>query len=185
MDCTNIDDDKELFTEICLDSDSDEEVSSFKSAEFIRRTLPRPRPLPPPEPLIKYMEKIGDFEKHIQEKFYNLLQIVDRSTFHRIKRPIIIFFNHFRELFYHHSKWLDIFRRVALKFADRIEFIAGDQLDIDLIHPYVNPLNFFSCFIRPQDEDPTVFAIDENKQIFNISIFIKPRRIYVNCVKIY
>lgn len=94
------------------------------------------------------------------------MQIVDRSTFHRIKRPIIIFFNHFRELFYHHSKWLDIFRRVALKFADRIEFIAGDQLDIDLIHPYVNPLNFFSCFIRPQDEDPTVFAIDENKQIF-------------------
>lgn len=55
MDCTNIDDDKELFKEICLDSDSDEEVSGFKSAEFIRRTLPRPRPLPPPEPPIKYM----------------------------------------------------------------------------------------------------------------------------------
>lgn len=166
MDCTNIDDDMELFKEICLESDSDEEVITFKSSEFIRRTLPRPRPHPPPEPPSKYMENFGDFEKYIQEKCNKLLKIVDRSTFHRIKRPIIIFFNHFQELFYHHSKWLDIFHRIALKFADRIEFIAGDQLDIDLIHPNVNPLNFFSYFIRPQDEDPTVFAIDENKQIF-------------------
>lgn len=163
MNGATIEEEYQLFQQICLDSDTDED--STVDYENVRETPLRLRPRPPPEPTKPIVEKYIDFEKYLQENYGNRIKILNRSTFHLIQRPIILFFNHFREKCFYHTEWLDRFYKVSLKYGDRIEFIAADQMDMDLMYPHTNPINFFCYLISPEDESPCVYAIDETKQI--------------------
>ncbi|XP_037826870.1 uncharacterized protein LOC119614835 [Lucilia sericata] len=56
--------------------------------------------------------------------------------------------------------------KLSLKYSDRIEFIAADMIDMDVMFPGRNPLNFYCRFVRPEDESPNTYAIDEKKRIY-------------------
>ncbi|KAI8129182.1 hypothetical protein FF38_12974 [Lucilia cuprina] len=77
-------------------------------------------------------------------------------------------FNHFREKCAYHSKWLDRMYELSIKYGDRIEFIAADLFDMDIIFPDRNPLQYFSIFVRPEDVTPTVYALDEKKCVHEL-----------------
>ncbi|XP_065354420.1 uncharacterized protein LOC135948896 [Calliphora vicina] len=54
---------------------------------------------------------------------------------------------------------------LALKYGDRIVFIAADMIDMDVMYPGRNSINFFCRLVRPEDESPNTYAIDEKKRI--------------------
>ncbi|KAI8129615.1 hypothetical protein FF38_12962 [Lucilia cuprina] len=119
-----------------------------------------------PQATLRYIPlKYIDFEEYVKENCHNKIKILNREIFHEIKRPIVIFFNHFREKCAYHTKWLDEMYKLSLKYGDRIEFIAADMIDIDVIFPGRNPLNFYCRLVRPEDESPNTYAIDEKKRI--------------------
>lgn len=156
---SSIEEDLELFKEICIETDSDSETEDFIS--FFGKPLPRP----PPEPATEYLEKWIDFEKYIEEKCENRINILDRSRFHNIERPIIIGFNHFRERCYYHTKWLDRFYQLSLIYGNRIEFIVADFMDIDIMYPHSNPISFYCTLVKPENESFYVYTIDERKRM--------------------
>ncbi|XP_037826945.1 LOW QUALITY PROTEIN: uncharacterized protein LOC119614928, partial [Lucilia sericata] len=127
----------------------------------------RYKPIPKPKLLLKAPAYI-DFELYIKEKCGNKIKVLNRETFPHIKRPIVIMFNHFREKCTYHTKWLDRMYELSIKYGDRIEFIAADLFDMDIIFPGRNPLKFFSIFVRPEDVTPTVYALDEKKCVHEL-----------------
>ncbi|KNC25552.1 hypothetical protein FF38_12971 [Lucilia cuprina] len=106
-----------------------------------------------------------DFELYIKENCENKIKVLNRETFTQIQRPIVIFFHHFREKCAYLSKWLDIIYQLVLKYGDRIEFIAADIYDIDVIYPRSNPINFYRRIVRPKKDSPKIYVIDEKKRI--------------------
>ncbi|KAM7360635.1 uncharacterized protein ACRADG_006586 [Cochliomyia hominivorax] len=107
-----------------------------------------------------------DFELYIKEKCENKIQILDRKTFHQIKRPILICFHHFREKCAYTSKWLDRIYQLSLKYGDRIEFIVANMYDTDLLYPGRNPINFYCRLVAVENQCPNVYAINEKKLIY-------------------
>lgn len=160
--------DFDLFSEISINSDSEDEYYAdsdsdifFKKSSIIRHSQQygqyRQYRRPPLEPI--------NFEKYVQENCQNKIKLLQRSTFHQITKPIIIFFNHFREKCAYHVKYLDRFYELSLKYGDRIDFIAADMLDIDIMHKKWYSLNLFCNLVSPERESATIYAIDERKRI--------------------
>ncbi|KAM7360505.1 uncharacterized protein ACRADG_005820 [Cochliomyia hominivorax] len=153
----------DLFSEVSLNSDNDDDYFSDSDSDvyFIRRTryLYNLR-LPPLEPV--------DFENYIRDNCQNKIKILQRSTFHQIKKPIIIFFNHFQEKCAYHTKYLDRFSEIALKYGEQIEFIAADMLDIDVMNSKWHPIDHFSNLVSPERETILTYAIDEQKRIYQL-----------------
>lgn len=161
MECDIVEEELKKFREICIDD------NDTKSADKFANTFGKPIPAAPREPPHWAEEKFVHFEKYVREKCENKITILDRSTFHQIKRPIIIGFNHFREKCYYLTKCLDRLYEVSLKYGDRIEFIAADQIDMDIMYPQTNPIRYFCNLVRPEDESLRVYVIDERKRIYD------------------
>uniref|UniRef100_A0A1I8QE90 Thioredoxin domain-containing protein n=1 Tax=Stomoxys calcitrans TaxID=35570 RepID=A0A1I8QE90_STOCA len=153
-------DDLEIFKELSHNPDSDSD-DDFLEANFWKKP-PLPREIKPPTKG-EYIE----LETYIEENCGNRLTILQSSqSFSNLERPLVIFFNHFRELCYYHTKWLDSFHQLALKYEDHIDFMVGDLMDIDVLYPHRNPLEFFSAMAFPEQETPLTFAVDTKRRIY-------------------
>lgn len=122
------------------------------------RFIPKPK-------LKRILPEYVDFEKYIKTNCENKITILKRESFPQIKRPIVIFFNHFREYCAFHIKWLNIAHQLSLKYGEQIEFIVADIMDIDVLYTGKNPLSFCSRLIRPEHQTAFVYAIDEKKRV--------------------
>lgn len=154
MEGEKINEDLDIFKEICIDSDTDYDSDDLFGIQ------------PPAPPTSKKEFVHVEFEKYIQEKCENKIKLLNRSTFRAIKRPIVICFNHFREKCAHLIGYLDTIYELAHKYGEYIEFIAADRIDIDILYPHKNPIEFFCNMVRPERESLHIYAIDERKRIY-------------------
>lgn len=150
---------KKMLEKLAKSKCEDENIYVYKQWRY--------KPIPQPKQRIKLPDKI-DFEQYIQEKCENKVKILKRETFHEIKKPIIIMFCHFRELCHYHTQYLDRLYQLAKIYNERIEFIAADIYDMDIMFPGRNPLSFYSILVRPEDITPNTYAINENKCIYEL-----------------
>ena len=111
-----------------------------------------------------FVLKHVEFEQYIRDNCENKIKILNRETFHQILRPILIVFNHFHMKCAYHTKWLDMLYELATKYGDYIELIAADIIDMEIMYPNSNPMNFFACITRPEEKSSIIFAIDEKKR---------------------
>lgn len=110
--------------------------------------------------------KCINFEQYVKKHFKNKIQIFNRDTFHYIKKPIVIAFNHFRAKCAYHTKWLDRLYKLSLKYGDRIEFLVADMFDLDILYPGRNPITFFSRLAKSEDVTLSIYTINEKKEIY-------------------
>lgn len=133
----------------------EKELSGEKSKIKASRKQEKGRPL---------VLKDVHFEQYIRDNCANKITILHRETFHQILHPIIIIFNHFHVKCAYHTKWLDMLYELALQYGDRMEFIAADIIDMNIMYPNSNPMNFFTRITRPEEEPSTIFVIDQKKR---------------------
>lgn len=150
---------EKMLKQLAMEKGGDENIYVYKQWRY--------KPIPQPKERVKPPEKI-DFELYIKEKCENKIKILKRETFHEIKKPIIIMFNHFREMCYYHKIYLNRLYELAGKYGEHIEFIAADIYDIDIIFPGRSPLSFYSILVRPEDITPYTYAINEHKCIYEL-----------------
>ncbi|KAI8129184.1 hypothetical protein FF38_12963 [Lucilia cuprina] len=122
------------------------------------------RPPTPPRIVLKAI----DFEEYVKENYEDKIKILNRKTFQQISKPIIIVFNHFREKCAYHTKILDTVHQLALKYGERIEFIAADMFDIDLLKFKRIALDFFYGDVSPEKVNAFIFAIDQQKRVHEL-----------------
>ncbi|XP_065371180.1 uncharacterized protein LOC135963308 [Calliphora vicina] len=140
------------------DTETESDAESHSDSEYHNdRTTPQRIPLEP-----------VDFEKYVHENYEDKIKILNRSTFQQIPKPIIISFNHFREKCAYHTKYLDRLHELCLKYGDRIEFIAADIFDIDILKYKRISIEFFYDE-NPENVIPTIFAIDEQKRVHELN----------------
>lgn len=145
------------FSEITVNDDSfDCDVCSKKSSTKRYRPSPK-RLLPSLKPI--------DFEEYVRNNCQEKIKILNRITFHHSTRPIVIFFNHFREKCAYHTKCLDKLYQLALKYGESIEFIAADMLDIDVMNSKWHSIDLFCRMGNPEKVSALIYAIDEEKRI--------------------
>ncbi|XP_037826948.1 uncharacterized protein LOC119614932 [Lucilia sericata] len=121
----------------------------------------------PPTPSRITLKPIG-FEEYVQENYEDKIKILNRATFKQISKPIIIVFNHFREKCAYHTNILDTMHQLALKYGERIEFIAADMFDIDLLKFKRIALDFFYGDVSPEKVNAFIFAIDQQKRVHEL-----------------
>ncbi|XP_058974191.1 uncharacterized protein LOC105261651 [Musca domestica] len=155
-----------LFRQITIEDDeSNQQIIKPKTIIRKRKYPPRP-PRLPPSPQQNLHDNYVDFVCYVREKCENKIKILQRSTFQAIERPIILAFNHFREFCYYHQDKLDTLFKLSLQYGDRIEFLVGDQMDMDVLYPNTNPIELLSYSLRPEDQNIQVYAINERKWVY-------------------
>ncbi|XP_046804809.1 uncharacterized protein LOC111680273 [Lucilia cuprina] len=150
-------DDLDHFGEITLEGDSFSDVHLRRPSKTRYRPSPK-RLLPPLKPI--------DFEKYVHENCQNKIKILKRSSIQEITKPMVIFFNHFREKCAYHTKCLDKLFALSLKYGERIEFLAGDMLDIEVMHSKWHSIDFFCSIGSPEKVSSTIYAIDAEKRVY-------------------
>ncbi|KAI8129178.1 hypothetical protein CVS40_0954 [Lucilia cuprina] len=150
-------DDLDHFGEITLEGDSFSDVHLRRPSKTRYRPSPK-RLLPPLKPI--------DFEKYVHENCQNKIKILKRSSIQENTKPMVIFFNHFREKCAYHTKCLDKLFALSLKYADRIEFLAGDMLDIEVMHSKWHSIDFFCSIGSPEKVSSIIYAIDAEKRVY-------------------
>lgn len=154
----------DYFRNLVIEADnSHEEKVKSTSGKYVRGHPPKAPSLPPS--LSLHLHQM-DFEVYVRQRYENKIKLLQRSTFPKIPRPIILAFNHYREFWHYHRDELDTLYQLSLVYEKRIEFIVGDLLDIDLIYPDTNPLDFFCYFVHPEKENIKIFAINEGELIY-------------------
>ncbi|XP_046804810.1 uncharacterized protein LOC124419431 isoform X1 [Lucilia cuprina] len=155
MDNENMDKVLQIFNNILGDSEAlDEAVDE----EFYCSIFGREPPKPP------HMEI--NFEKYLRDTYKGKIKLLQRSTFHQIKRPTLIMFNHFQQKCAYLAKWLHLLSQLSNKYDNCIEFLAADMLDIDIMHKEWKSLDYICKFTSPERQAPYIFAIDQSKRIY-------------------
>lgn len=151
--------DLDVFGDISLESDSFSSEINLRKPSLKSRFRPSPkRLLPPLKPI--------DFECYLRDNCHNKIKLLQRETFHQITKPIVIFFNHFREKCAYHTKCLDKLYQLAGKYEEHIDFIAGDMLDIDVMNPKWHAIDLFCSIQSPEKVTSIIYAIDEQKRVY-------------------